>query len=128
MAQEQADADVRAVREAERNDAGRVEAVGGGRRADELRELIGAHEQVGNVEHTDREAAEEARRGSLSYLAERAEERRARSELPAERHQIVLVAARSVQQQERRTGRARLEDVLEAEVLRGHGASGYVRR
>jgi hypothetical protein len=93
-----------------------VELVALGGCADELRELVGPHEQIGDVELPDRETAKEARCVALQDLAARAEQRGGRRELAAEPDEVALVAARAVQEQQRPAVLARLEDVGEAEI------------
>ena len=121
MAKQQARGDVGAVGQPERDDPRRVAAVALGRGDGEARELVGPRQQVGDVELPDREAAEEARHRPLEHLAARRQQRRAGRQLTAQRDEVVLVAAGAVQQQQRQRPRARLEDVLEAEVVLGRG-------
>src|SRR5262249_31893935 len=111
--------DVRAVGESHRDDAGGIELVVRGGRADEVRELVGADLQVLDVEDALGQAPEEPGVSVFQHLAARAQHRRAWREVRKRQH-LVLVAAGAVQEGQRRSpeGPGRLEDVLKAEVGR----------
>jgi len=122
--QQQGAGDVRAVREARRNDPPRVEVVVDSRRSNEVGELAGPELQILLVEHSFREPPEEPRHAALEYLAARAEHAGLGRERARQRQQIHLGPAGSVQHEQRRRVRPfagrRLVDVLKAELL-GHG-------
>lgn len=85
---------------------------------DELRELVGPQEQIGDVELPDRQTAKEARRDAVfEHLATRAEQCRARREPAPQPDEVALVAAGAMQEQQRPAVLARLEDVGEAELV-----------
>jgi hypothetical protein len=114
VAEEQLDGDVGAVGVAERDHARRVAPVVRAGLAHPARELLAARAQIVEVEVAHPAAREEARCDAVfEHLAARAEQRRLGSELAAEVDQLVLVATRAVQQQQRRGAAARLVAVDE---------------
>ena len=81
------------------------EVVGDPRLVDEVGELDRASAQVVEIEHALREPAEESGHAVLEHPAARAEPRGPGQEPLAEREEIILRAARAVQQQQRRQAR-----------------------
>ncbi len=118
--QQQGRPDVGAVREPHGDYVVGIEPVFGGGRQHEVAERVRPGDEVGHVEHALGEAPEEARHPALDHVAARAQQAGAGQQHVAERDEIVFVAARAVEEQERRQPRHRR--TLEA-VDERHGHS-----
>jgi hypothetical protein len=84
------------------------------RRLDEIGQIIGASLQILEIEDTFRQPAEESRVAVLRDLAARTEERRRWVQFVAQRQQVVLVSAGTVQDQQRairRTGDKLVDEI-----------------
>jgi len=89
---------------------------GGSRLLDEIAQFMCARLQVVKVEHALRDPPKKSRHAVLAHFATRGEQRAPGCDPRSERNEIVLVAAGSMQQQQRRPRRSRsgLEAVNEA--------------
>ncbi len=114
--------DVGTIGEAERD--GRRQAVSCSRLGDEGGEIVGAAAHVGFIEDAFCQTPEEARHAAFQHLTTRREQGGTRRDRPAERQQIVFIAAGAVQQEQRRAAGhgGRLEAMDEGQrVSPGHG-------
>ena len=91
-------------------DAARVEAVGLRRRPDEVAQVLRALGQVLHVKDALGQPPEEARHPVFQHLPARTEQGGLGHEHPPQFQQAVFVAARAVQQQQRRRVRPRRRD------------------
>ena len=79
-----------------------IQSIGAARLSDETGEFARSAPHIVLVEQTFAKAPEEAGHIPLEHVAARGEERRARRDLAAKRHEVGLVATRAMQKEDRR--------------------------
>ena len=122
---EQRGGDVGAVGETDGGEARGVEAVAFARGGEPVGKRVGAARDFGGIEHALGEPCEKTQRAAFIHIAARTQHGRSRRDRAPDPNQIVFVAARAVQQQQRwrrRIGR-RLEHMMVREL--GRGAMGH---
>src|SRR6185295_17074165 len=100
--QQQARRDVRAIREAHRDDSALVQRIRLGGRFDELRQTFRTRGEILLIEDPFANAAKEPECASFIHLTARAQKRGARENHSSERDQVVFVSSGAVEQQQRR--------------------------
>ena len=102
--QQHAGSDVCSVRIANRDHPTGIKLVLLRGRSDEIREFVRSADEVFLIENAFGQSSEKARHAILQNLPARAEQSRARKKIAADVQQIVLVAARAMQQKKHRSG------------------------
>src|ERR1700678_3357889 len=120
MQQKNGPGDVRAVRVAQSQ--GLIQSIGPARFSDETGEFARSAPHIVLVEQTFAKAPEEAGHIPFEHVPARGEERRARRDLAAKRHEVGLVAARAMEKENRWEGwvGAGLEAVNIGQLWRHH--------